>query len=112
MRVVGLGVWVFLHLVFLGMSAYLYLLWVQYWRYVDANTYQPLTTNYTAASRALHYKVREIEVRAGKPRFYARRQDPPQPPPPPPPPDPPTRPHPPPTSPPPRPSAGTTSSRP
>ncbi|XP_069941360.1 beta-galactoside alpha-2,6-sialyltransferase 1 [Cherax quadricarinatus] len=85
MRVVGLGVWVFLHLVFLGMSAYLYLLWVQYWRYVDANTYQPLTTNYTAASRALHYKVREIEVRAGKPRFYARRQDPPQPPPPPPP---------------------------
>ncbi|XP_045609247.1 beta-galactoside alpha-2,6-sialyltransferase 1-like isoform X2 [Procambarus clarkii] len=83
MRVVSLGVWVFVNLVFLGMSAYLYLLWVQYWRYVDANTFQPLVTNYTSAT-ALHNKVREIEVRAGKPRFYSRRQEAGPPPPPPP----------------------------
>ncbi|MPC97668.1 hypothetical protein E2C01_092992 [Portunus trituberculatus] len=37
MRMLGLSVWLFLNLVFLGMGSYLYLLWVQYWRYARAS---------------------------------------------------------------------------
>lgn len=42
MRLVGLSVWLFLNLVVLGMCSYLYLLWVQYWRYAQAAKLQSL----------------------------------------------------------------------
>ncbi|XP_042216968.1 beta-galactoside alpha-2,6-sialyltransferase 2-like, partial [Homarus americanus] len=77
MRMVGVSVWLFLNLVFLGMTAYLYLLWVQYWRYVDANKFQPRSTSFPH-----HDNIQEIEVRPGKPRFFPRRVEQPPPPPP------------------------------
>ncbi|XP_067014197.2 beta-galactoside alpha-2,6-sialyltransferase 2 [Anabrus simplex] len=35
MRAVAVSVWIFINLVFVGMCGYIYLLWSQYWRYVE-----------------------------------------------------------------------------
>nr|XP_027228603.1 beta-galactoside alpha-2,6-sialyltransferase 1-like [Penaeus vannamei] len=47
MRLVGLSLWIFLNLILLGTGTYLYLLWVQYWRYAENNRFQPVSRNYT-----------------------------------------------------------------
>jgi hypothetical protein len=35
MRAVAVSVWIFINLVFMGMCGYIYLLWSQYWQYVE-----------------------------------------------------------------------------
>jgi hypothetical protein len=35
MRAVAVSVWIFINLVFVGMCGYIYLLWSQYWQYVE-----------------------------------------------------------------------------
>jgi hypothetical protein len=35
MRAIAVSVWIFVNLVFLGMCGYIYLLWSQYWQYVE-----------------------------------------------------------------------------
>lgn len=35
MRAIAVSVWIFINLVFLGMCGYIYLLWSQYWQYVE-----------------------------------------------------------------------------
>ncbi|XP_071516178.1 uncharacterized protein SiaT [Panulirus ornatus] len=85
MRLMGLSVWIFLNLVFLGMGAYLYLLWVQYWRYAQNNRFLPHSSNNHTRNNRLnshHHNIQEIEVRPGKPRFHSRFLDGPPPPPP------------------------------
>uniref|UniRef100_A0A0N7ZCA1 Beta-galactoside alpha-2,6-sialyltransferase 1 n=1 Tax=Scylla olivacea TaxID=85551 RepID=A0A0N7ZCA1_SCYOL len=67
MRMLGLSVWLFLNLVFLGMGSYLYLLWVQYWRY--ARTSQMARSQ--DASLVEGKGEDDPEPRPGKPRFHS-----------------------------------------
>lgn len=45
MRALVLSIWVFINLVFFGMVGYMYLLWSQYWMYLERQI-QPTTFNY------------------------------------------------------------------
>ncbi|XP_042884233.1 beta-galactoside alpha-2,6-sialyltransferase 2-like [Penaeus japonicus] len=77
MRLVGLSLWIFLNLILLGTGTYLYLLWVQYWRYAENNRFQPVSRNYTGhfADRRhvqIGGAIHEIEVRPGRPLFHPR----------------------------------------
>ncbi|KAK7086365.1 Beta-galactoside alpha-2,6-sialyltransferase 2 [Halocaridina rubra] len=85
MRMMGLSVWIFLNLILIGMGAYLYLLWVQYWHY--AETTKMMAQSWNGSNPALRHELmsrhsfsghREIEVRPGRPRFHSLRvQQPP-----------------------------------
>ncbi|CAL4178203.1 unnamed protein product, partial [Meganyctiphanes norvegica] len=75
MRLVGLTVCLFMNIVFLGMGAYLYLLWIQYWRYAQSNT---LLADQTSSSKNHSRRdlAHEIEIRKGRPMFF-RAPEPP-----------------------------------
>ncbi|XP_076042704.1 beta-galactoside-a-2,6-sialyltransferase isoform X2 [Oratosquilla oratoria] len=86
MRLMGLGVWLFLHLVFLGMAAYLYLLWVQYWRYAEAaraaHLAAPRNFSFSRRDRIVHdlpgggsFVLEEVQVRKGRPLFHRHSDD-------------------------------------
>ncbi|XP_066974966.1 beta-galactoside alpha-2,6-sialyltransferase 1 [Macrobrachium rosenbergii] len=84
-RLMGLSVWIFLNLILIGMGAYLYLLWVQYWHYADTTKMLVAQsrnfTNPVRSSDTMGHgsgDVREIVVRPGRPRFhFLRMQQPP-----------------------------------
>nr|CAD7458498.1 unnamed protein product [Timema tahoe] len=64
MRAVAVSVWIFMNLVFLGMCGYIYLLWSQYWNYVERQQLQManiVNINSYNSNNQIFYYPRRLE---------------------------------------------------